>query len=172
MAGQHLARAGLAAQPRGQVERPAPIPALNRDGLAGVQPDADAKGKRRVRDGLIGEPSLEVRCRPESLAGGGEHGQRLVPPQLDDRAPASLHPLPGDLSELGGQLRRRLVTPLLGEHGVAADIGDQESADLSGSITVRVHHGGVWVGPRRKARPRGRSGIRPPSGSSGSFALE
>ena len=41
LAGQDLAGAGLAAQPGRQVQRPAPVSAFYRDGLAGVEADAD-----------------------------------------------------------------------------------------------------------------------------------
>jgi len=134
LAGQDLARSGLAAQPRGQIERPAPIAALHGNGLSGVESDPHHEGQRRVGDGLLDEPVLQLHRRPDGLPGGTENRERLVTAKLDDPAAAPLHAFPRHLGELLGQLGRGLVSALLGEQGVAADVRDEEGPDLGARI--------------------------------------
>ena len=77
----------------------------------------------------------------------------LVPAELEERATASVDDL-SRCRELRGELRGGLVTALLGEERVAADIGDQERPDLDvlrcplGARTVgweRVCHAALCV---------------------------
>ena len=128
--GQDLAGAGLAAQARRHVQRAASVPALDGDGLAGIEADPNHQGQRGVVEGLVDEALLEIHGRPDGLPGRGEHGQGLVAAQLDHRAAAALHPVPSQIGELLRQLRRGLVASLLGEQRVATDVGDQERPDL------------------------------------------
>ena len=63
LARQDLSRAGLPAQPGGQVERAAAIAAFDGNGLAGVEPDPDRQRERRVGERLLEEsiPSADRR---------------------------------------------------------------------------------------------------------------
>jgi hypothetical protein len=80
-----------------------------------------------------------------SGARSGEDAQRLVAAQLDDPSPAGLDLLLHDLGEAGGQPRSGLVTVCLREARIAADIGDQERADLGRSICAVGHDRRVYV---------------------------
>lgn len=66
----------------------------------------------------------------DHLSGGGEHAERLVAAQLEQGSPATLHDLAGGVGELRSELGGGLVAALLREQRVAADVGDQERADL------------------------------------------
>ena len=126
---EDLARARLPAQPRREIERAAPVPALEGNSLPGVQPDAGRHRELGVVDRLIHEPFLEIDRCGDGLPGGGEHRERLVPPELDHTAAVRLDRLARDPGELGGELRGGLVTALLREEGIAPDVGDQERLD-------------------------------------------
>ena len=156
---EDLARARLPAQPSREIERTASVPALEGNSLAGVQPDAGRHRKLGVVDGLIHEPFLEIDRCCDGLPGGGEHRERLVPPEFDHAAAARLDRLARDPGELGGELRGRLVTALLREEGIAADVGDQEGLDPSlcghrlDAASLLVHHA-----PTANGRARSVSG--------------
>ena len=136
LAHQHLPRPRQPTQPRRQIQGPTPIAPLDRHRLPGVQPDPHPQRQRRVGQRLLDKAGLELDRRPQRLAGRGEHRQRLIPAQLDDRPPPALHPLPGQRGELGGQLGGRLVAAFMGEQGVAPHIGDQERPDLGPVATA------------------------------------
>jgi hypothetical protein len=59
---------GLAAQPRREVERAAPVAALHPDGLSGVEADPHRQGERGVVDRLLRESQLQIDRGPEGLA--------------------------------------------------------------------------------------------------------
>jgi hypothetical protein len=166
---EDLGRTGDPAQARGEVQCAAAVAAVDRDCLAGVQADADGEGQRRLGDGLIDEPLLELNRRSDRLAGGIEDGQDLVAAQLDDGAAAGLDALARHGRELAGQPRGGLVALLLREDGVAADVGDEERPDVrvigvGAARRARVHLGHGGLSPSRSrgrtaaARGRARSG--------------
>ncbi len=127
---EDLRRAGDAAEPSGEVERPASVAAIDGHGLPGVQPDADREGERGVRDRFVDEPALELDRSPDRLPDRVEDHERFVPAELDHHAASSLDALPRHPGELHRQRRGGLVATLLGEDGVPADIGDQERPDV------------------------------------------
>ena len=126
---QHFAGGGLAAETGGQVEGAAPVSALHRHRLSGVDADADHEREGGIGDSLIHEAGLEVDRGPDGLTRGAEHGQGLVAPKFYDLSPAGLDPVPSDRGEPGREFRGRLVAAFLGEQGVAPHVGDQERAD-------------------------------------------
>ena len=63
---------------------------------------------------------------------GSEDDERLVPAQLDQIAVVLGDNTADDLRERRSELSRSFVAVLLREAGVAADVGDQESADDRG----------------------------------------
>ena len=143
---EDLGGSGDAAQPRREVERPAAIAALDGDGLAGVQPDPDRERERRLRDGLVDEPALELDRRSDRLPGRVEDHERLVTAELHDGPAAGLDALARDSGELAGERRGGLVAALLREDGVATHIGDQERPDRRVAALVTPH--GLWALPR------------------------
>jgi hypothetical protein len=68
----------------------------------------------------------------ESLPGGSEDDQRLVPAELDQIAVVLGDDTADDVGERRGELGRSFVAVLLREARVAADVGDQERADNRG----------------------------------------
>ena len=60
LAGQDLAGAGLCAQPCRQVQRAAAVAALDRQRLAGIEPDADPQRKPRAIVGRLPEAGLQL----------------------------------------------------------------------------------------------------------------
>ncbi len=87
---EDLRRAGDPAEPRRQVERAAAITTLDGHRLPRVQPDPDREGQRRIRDGLVDEPPLELDRRADRLPRRVEDRERLVAAELDDGAAAGL----------------------------------------------------------------------------------
>ena len=130
LAPEDLARRGDRTEAGRGVQRPAPEAVSDRHGLPRVQPDPHRERQRRRLRGLLEEPILKVDGRPDRLTRGTEDRQGLVSSELDHRPVAGLDVLADDGGEPGGEHRGRLVPPLLGEHGVAADVGDEERADL------------------------------------------
>ena len=131
LAGQNLARGRDRAQPRGQVQRPAPIAALGRHRLAGIQPYPDAHRE----DGSVlarrrAEPPLKLHRRPQRLPRRPEHAQGLIAAQLQELARKLRNRASHDLGERRRQVRRRLVALLLRKPRVAAHIRDQECPQL------------------------------------------
>ena len=138
---EDLAGTGLAAEPRREVQGPAAEPALDRNRLTGVQPDPD--GEREIRGGprRLKEARLQVDRRPDGLTGGTEHRERFVSPQLDHGAVPGLNVLSNDVGEPRRQTCGRFIAPLLGEHGVPANVRDHEDSDLLGRF---VRSGAVF----------------------------
>ena len=60
---QHLARLGMRAQPRRQIQRLTTEVILNRDRLPHIKANADPKRQRRIRPQMLCEPPLHVRSR-------------------------------------------------------------------------------------------------------------
>jgi hypothetical protein len=84
--GKDLARLRPTAQSRGQVQRPAPIPALHGDGLAGVEADADRERQLGLLERPLDEPLLEVdRGADASRAEANTH--RASSPRSSSRVP-------------------------------------------------------------------------------------
>jgi hypothetical protein len=125
-----LAGSRLTAEPSSQVQRATAVTALDRDCLSGIEPDAHRERERGRLERLLDEPLLELDGRADRLPGRGEHAQGLVPSKLEQGAVATLDPFTCDVGELGRELGSGLVASLLGEQGVAADVGDQERPDV------------------------------------------
>ncbi len=138
--GDDLARARLGAQPRGEVERAAPVAVSDRDRFAGVEPDAHP-----TREVGRSEPVLELDGRAQRLSGGHEHDERLVATKLEQESFAGGDHLLDQLGEAGDEIAGGLVTVLGGVLRVAADIGDQERPGLGAVVAVR-RRGGARVG--------------------------
>ncbi len=79
---------GLGAQPGGDVERAAPVAALDRHCLAGIEADPHAPWHLGLE-----EPVLELDRRTQRVAGRDEHDERLVAPKLEQEAAAGGHDL-------------------------------------------------------------------------------
>jgi hypothetical protein len=124
---------------------------LDRDGLAGVEPDSLREGDFRLIERLFDEPLLEVNGGADRLTRRRENAERLVAAELQQGAATSLDPVARDLGELRRELRRGLVAALLREEGVPADVGDQERPDLGAlrSIVPARVVGLVWAGHAR-----------------------
>src|SRR5579859_5621523 len=96
----------------------------------------------------MGEPALKLRCRPESLPRRHENGESLIAAELNDVTVPLCHHATCHLGEARRQPRRRLVSMLHGELGVAPHIGNEEGADLRG-----IHEGGGSGAPDHPAVP-------------------
>ncbi|MGZ8583503.1 MAG: hypothetical protein ACXWXG_09285, partial [Actinomycetota bacterium] len=114
-----------------EVQRPSSIAAFDRDRLARVEPDAHGQRQLWFVDRLLDELLLQVDREPNGLARRREHREGHVTTELDHLAAASGDDLAGDAGELGRELGGHFVAALLREQGPAADVGDQEGADLS-----------------------------------------
>ncbi len=149
---EDLRGGGDPAQPRGEVQRAAAVATLDGHGLARVEPDPDRQWKRRIRDGLVHEPPLELDRRADRLPGRIEDRQCLVAAELDDRPAAALDRFTRDRRELSRERRGGLVAVLLREDRVPANIGDQERPDVGIVRPVRsllaADHGGLWPTPQ------------------------
>ena len=127
--GDHdLARRGHGAEPRGGVQRRAPEPVLDRDRLAGVDPDADVKGQGRVGGLLLCAGREQLDRGAHGLDGRGEHRERLVAAKLDHLPAARRDGIAGEVGEPDHEPRRLRIAVLAREARVAADVGDQERA--------------------------------------------
>ena len=114
LADDHLSAVGPAAQTGGNVQRGAAVAAvLEPDCLARVDPDPDLERKLGVRLGLLAEPRLQIDRGADRLAGGREHRESLVAPDLDQRAAVGLDTFADQVDELAGEpaLRLRRRTP-------------------------------------------------------------
>ena len=156
-------RAGLAAQPGRQVEGRAAIPAFDRDGLTGVEPDPTPRGSSP-------EPHLELERRPERATGQDEH--RQCPSRRSRQEPVagtttSRTMVANRVAELG----RGVGTLLVRVDRVAVHVGDEERLELGlggrfasvdpgsgGGVMVRD---GAAVRPVVRGPPR-RAAARPP----------
>ena len=81
---EDLCRARDRAEPGGQVQHAASEAAVDRHGFPGVQADPDRERQRRIRDGLVDEPALEIDRCTDRLAGRVEYHEGLVAAELDD----------------------------------------------------------------------------------------
>ena len=80
LAHQHLSGLRLRAEPSGEVERAAAVPAVDLDRLARVEADADVQRHRRVELHLVCERELQRDRGTDRLARRAEDGERLVAP--------------------------------------------------------------------------------------------
>ena len=87
---EDLGGTGDPAQPRREVERAAAVAALDGTASPASSPIPTGERKRRVGDGLVDEPPLELDRRPDRLPGRVEDRERLVPAELDDGPAARL----------------------------------------------------------------------------------
>lgn len=98
---QGLSSAREGTEPGRQVQGPAAEAARDLDGFAGVQPDPDRKGERRVGDGRLDEGSLQVDRGTDRLTSRCEDCEYLISAELEACAPARLERLACDRSESG-----------------------------------------------------------------------
>jgi hypothetical protein len=126
----HFTRAGESAKTRRNVERCSAETAVDTDGLARVDADADVQGHGGVGSALFLEAHLEFDGRSKGLPGRSEDGQRFITSHLDDRAAANPDSLASDRSESRYQPCGSFVASLLGKARIPADVSDQEGADL------------------------------------------
>jgi len=73
---------------------------------------------------------LEFHGRTKRLPRGSEDGERFIPPHLDDRAATGLNGVASDRRESRHQPRSSFVASFLREPRIAADVSDQEGANL------------------------------------------
>ncbi len=140
LAGQDLARGGLAAQARSEIDGAAAVALVDRHGLTGVEADPDRERHLGRCPCLLEQASLEVDGRPDGLPRRVEGDQRLVTAHLDQAAARGLDLLAHDGCEAGRQGCRRFVASAGREARVAADVGDQEALDSDGrchAISIR-----------------------------------
>jgi hypothetical protein len=126
----HFTRAGKSTKARSDVERRPAKAAVDADGLARVDADADVQGYGGIGSALFLEAHLEFDGRSKGLSGRSEDGERFISPHLDDRAAAGPDSLARDRGESRHQPRGSFVASLLGEPRIPADVSDQEGADL------------------------------------------
>ena len=129
---QDLRRAGEAGKTRSHIACPAPIAAVDADGLAGVEADTDGQGRGRIGDRLADECELQLDPRADRLPGRVEDRQRLVPSELGKRSAAVLYLGSRELGEPRRERRGGLVTAVLGKGRVAAYIRHEERLDPAG----------------------------------------
>jgi hypothetical protein len=126
----HFARAGESAKARRHIERRSAEAAVDGDGLARVDADPDVQGYDGIGSTLFLEAHLKFDGRSKGLSGRCEDGERLIAAHFDDRAAAGRDSLASDRSESRDQPRGSFVASLLREPRIAADVSDQEGADL------------------------------------------
>jgi hypothetical protein len=69
---------GLPAQPRREVQGPTPVPALDLNRLACIQPDPHGEREIRGRQRLLKEARLQLDRRPDRLTGRTEDREGRV----------------------------------------------------------------------------------------------
>ena len=155
---EDLARPGLAAHPRGDVDRGPDEPLLGLHGLARVDADADLDGRPIRLAGVVVRRAHDRQPALDGAARRGEHDVEAVALGLDLRAAELGDLAPDDAPvpvEEGGRGR---VAVRLHEPRVVAQVGEQEpvgSRRDDGLRTVgSLHHGTV---PRAR-RPRADAG--------------
>jgi hypothetical protein len=112
---QDLARSGVPAEARCKVQRRTPISALEWNGLAGVQADANRERVFDVGRRFINESLLQIRRGDDGLPRRGEDAQRLVAAELDDRATSRFENFTSDVGESLRKLGGSVVPALLRE---------------------------------------------------------
>ncbi len=135
LAGDDLARIGLRAEPRGQVECSPPVAALDHDGLADVQSYPDGKGQIRPGRRLLEEPRLKRHRRPDRATRRSEDHESLVATQLHLGSVPIVYLLPDDGREPGGKVGG-VIAALAGEPRVSADVRDQEGPEPVGRVWI------------------------------------
>ena len=130
---------GDPAQTRREVERSAPVAALDGTASPASSPIPTASGS--VGSATVSSTKRRWSSTEARIACRGrvEDRERLVTAELHDGPAAGLDALARHDGELACQGGRGLVAALLGEDRVAADIGDQERPDV----------GAVPASPRR-----------------------
>ena len=98
---EHLAGARERAEPCRDVQRAAPVAALDRHRLAGVQPDPDGERKGWIGDRLLDEPLLQSHGPTDRRARRTEDDQRLVTAELEHAAPGDPRPPSGSPGRSG-----------------------------------------------------------------------
>src|SRR5262249_28157518 len=112
------------------------VATLDRHGLPGVESDAHTQGERGVGDRLVHEERLDVEGGTDGLPGRREHGQPLVPSELDQRSATRLNTLTDDDREIRRELGGRIVAALAREQRLATNFGDQEGLYLPPGVLV------------------------------------
>jgi hypothetical protein len=135
---QDLPGLRLGAEPRSQIQGTAAIPASHWNGLPRVEADADSKREPGSLGTLLAATALHLDCGAQSLTGRGEDDKRLVPAELDQIAVVFGHDASDDVGERRGEGCGGLVTVLLREACVAADVCDQEGANDRDRARARV----------------------------------
>ena len=88
LAHEHFAGLRLRAEPRGEVERAAAIAAVDGDGLARVEADADEQRNRRVELHLVRKRDLQIHCRAKRFAGGERNTASASSPRNSITSPS------------------------------------------------------------------------------------
>ena len=134
---EHLAGAGERAEPRGDVQRAAPVAALDGYGLAGVESDPDREREGWIGDRLLDEPLLQGHGAADRRARRTEDDQGLVTAELEHVTAVSLDHASGSPRRSAPPGVRPPRPPFLRERRPAADVGDQERVDVSVAGGVR-----------------------------------
>ena len=92
---EHLAGARERAEPSGDVQGAAPVAALDRHSLAGVEPDPHSERKGWIGDRLLDEPLLQGHRSADRRARRTEDDQRLVTAELEHTARGDPRPPSG-----------------------------------------------------------------------------
>jgi hypothetical protein len=138
-AGEDLTRRRDRAQACGEVEGAAAVPAVGqRNGLPRIEADADSKREPGSLGTLLAATALHLDGRAEGLTRRGEDDKRLVTAKLDQIAVVFGHDASDDVGERRGEGCGGLVTVLLREACVAADVRDQEGANDRDRARARV----------------------------------
>ena len=141
-------RRGAAAEPGGQVQGAAAVAALDRDGLARVEPDPDPERQGRCAVRSLPEEPLQLDRGADRLPCRREDAERLVAAQLEQLSALRLDPPARELGEAGGEPRCLLVSLLLRVARVAAYVGDQEGTQRGRGAARALQ------APRRSFLPR------------------
>ena len=131
LGGEHLAALRLGAQPRREVERPASVASLDRNGFARVEPDAHPAWQAG-----LAEPGLHRDRGPQGVSSRDEDDERLVSPELEEEPVVRLRHLADGLGEPRREGAGGLVAVLAGVRRVPADIRDQEGAELGARLRM------------------------------------
>ena len=130
LADQDLARAGLCADPRGDVDGGPDVPAVGLHRLTGVNADTDGDRLLRCSPG-VGD---DRKPATDGAADGVEDDVEAVALGLDLRAAEASDRLPGERAVPRQQLSGRSGTTLLHEGGVAPEVREQEAAGDRASV--------------------------------------
>ena len=151
---EHLTALRDRTQPRGEVEGASAVAARDRNRLAGIDSNANAKRQRGIGAHLLPATALQVNRGTKRRPRRPEYAQRLVAAKLHHLATMALDLLAHHLGESRSEASSSLVAVSLRESCVSAHIGDQERADLGWSICAVGHYHAIvrsWAGPRPAA---------------------